>query len=134
MNFLLELTKLILPLVGLLVSIGVAYAAQYLRQRSKNEVINRVITSTANVVQATVLEAQQTVVDGLKKKNGGKLTEAEKEKIKSDVLKSVKARLTDRTLKELQGVTADLEGYLSSLIESHVYINKDLQGVLGGKS
>jgi hypothetical protein len=133
MNFLLELTKLILPLVGLLVSIGVAYAAQYLRQRSKNEVINRVITSTANVVQATVLEAQQTVVDGLKKKNGGKLTEAEKEKIKSDVLKSVKARLTDRTLKELQGVTADLEGYLSSLIESHVYINKDLQGVLGGK-
>lgn len=41
-----------------------------------------------------------------------------KERIKSDVLRAVKARLTKETLKELGEVTADLEGYLSSLIES----------------
>ena len=49
----------------------------------------------------------------------------------SPVFWAVKARLTDQTLKELQGITSDLEGCLSSLIESHVYINKELQGVVG---
>ena len=85
------------------------------------------------MVRAAVLEAQQTVVDNLKERNGGKLTDEEKEWIKSSVLSAVKDRLTKETLRELQGITADLEGYLSSLIESHVHVNKELAGVLGGK-
>jgi len=133
MDLFVEVTKLVLPLMAIAVSAAVAFAADYLRQRSKNEVANRVINSVENVVRAAVLEAQQTVVDSLKERNGGKLKDEEKEQIKSDVLKAVKARLTKETLKELQEVTADLEGYLSSLIESCVYLNNGMQGVEGGK-
>lgn len=133
MDLFVEVTKLLLPLIAIAVSAAVAYAAEYLRQRSKNEVANRAINSIENVVRAAVLEAQQTVVDSLKERNGGKLTDEEKEQIKSDVLKAVKTRLTKEALKELQGITADLEGYLASLIESYVYVHKYPQGVVGGK-
>ncbi len=133
MDLCVEIAKLVLPLLALLVSAAVAFAAEYLRQRSKNDVANRAISSVENVVRAAVLEAQQTVVDNLKERNGGKLTDEEKEWIKSSVLSAVKDRLTKETLRELQGITADLEGYLSSLIESHVHVNKELAGVLGGK-
>ena len=34
-------SKLVLPLLALLVSAAVAFAAEYLRQRSKNDVANR---------------------------------------------------------------------------------------------
>ncbi len=133
MDLFVEITKLVLPLIAILISAAVGFAGEYLRQRSKNEVANRAINSVENVVRAAVLEAQHTVVENLKERNGGKLTEEEKVQIKSSVLGAVKARLTDQTLKELQGITCDLEGYLSSLIESHVYINKEVQGVIGGK-
>lgn len=133
MDLFVEITKLVLPLIAILISAAVGFAGEYLRQRSKNEVANRAINSVENVVRAAVLEAQHTVVENLKERNGGKLTEEEKVQIKSSVLGAVKARLTDQTLKELQGITCDLEGYLSSHIESHVYINKEVQGVIGGK-
>ncbi len=80
-----------------------------------------------------MLEAQQTVVDNLKELNGGKLTDEEKVQIKSSVLAAVKARLTEETINELRGITADVEGYLTSLIESHVHIHKEFRGVIGGK-
>jgi len=80
-----------------------------------------------------VLEAQQTVVDNLKELNGGKLTDEEKVQIKSSVLAAVKARLTEETINELRGITADVEGYLTSLIESRVHIHKEFRGVIGGK-
>ena len=53
--------------------------------------------------------------------------------IKSSELAAVKARLTEETINELRGITADVEGYLTSLIESHVHIHKELRGVIGGK-
>lgn len=121
---LLEITKLLLPLGGLVVTAAIALGAQYLRERSRSEVFSRAILSVESVVKATVLEAQQTIVDGLKEAGAGKLTDSEKAQVKSNVLEAVKDRLIKETVKELQGVTADLEGYLSGLIESHVYSNK----------
>ena len=78
MDLFVEITKLVLPLIAVLVSAAVGFAADYLCQRSKNEVANRAINSVENLVRAAVLEAQQTVVDNLKERNGGKLTEEEK--------------------------------------------------------
>ncbi len=126
MNVFLEIVKLLLPAVALLVSAALGFGAKLLREKAKNEVAVRAITSVENVVKAAVLEAQQTLVESLKEKNGGKLTEDEKGWIKSTVLKAVKERLTSETIKELRIVTADLEAYLSSLIEAHVYGNKVL--------
>ncbi|HOL24606.1 MAG: hypothetical protein ACOX4N_05975 [Dethiobacteraceae bacterium] len=133
MDLLVELTKLVLPFVGVMLSFAVAYGAEFFRQKSKSEVANRAINSVENIVQAAVLEAQQTVVDNLKELNGGKLTDEEKVQIKSSVLAAVKARLTEETINELRGITADVEGYLTSLIESHVHIHKEFRGVIGGK-
>ena len=124
---------MLLPIVGIILSAGLTYSAQFLRQRIKGEAANRAISSVENIVQAAVLEAQQTVVDNLKELNGGKLTDEEKEQIKSSVLAAVKARLTEETINELRGITADVEGYLTSLIESHVHIHKEFRGVIGGK-
>ena len=126
MDFYVEVGKLVSPLIAIAVSAAVAFAAEYLRQKSKNEVVDRAISSVEIVVRAAVLEAQQTVVDNLKEQNGGKLNDEDKERIKSDVLKAVKERLTRETLKQLEGVTSDLEGYLSGLIESYVHVNKHL--------
>lgn len=114
MDLLVELTKLVLPFVGVMLSFAVAYGAEFFRQKSKSEVANRAINSVENIVQAAVLEAQQTVVDNLKELNGGKLTDEEKVQIKSSVLAAVKARLTEETINELRGITADVEGYLTS--------------------
>ena len=133
MNIFLELAKLILPVGALVVSVALAYVADLMRQKSKSEVANRAISSVENIVQAAVLEAQQTVVDNLKELNGGKLTDEEKVQIKSSVLAAVKARLTEETINELRGITADVEGYLTSLIESRVHIHKEFRGVIGGK-
>lgn len=124
---------MLLPIVGIILSAGLTYSAQFLRQRIKSEAANRAISSVENIVQAAVLEAQQTVVDNLKELNGGKLTDEEKVQIKSSVLAAVKARLTEETINELRGITADVEGYLTSLIESHVHIHKEFRGVIGGK-
>ena len=52
MDLFVEVTKLLLPLIAIAVSAAVAYAAEYLRQRSKNEVANRAINSIENVVRA----------------------------------------------------------------------------------
>ena len=65
MNIFLELAKLILPVGALVVSVALAYVADLMRQKSKSEVANRAISSVENIVQAAVLEAQQTVVDNL---------------------------------------------------------------------
>ncbi len=129
MDILLELAKLLLPVAAVLVSAALGFGAEFLRQKTKNEIAGRAISSVESVVKAAVLEAQQTVVESLKERNGGKLTEEEKGWIKSKVLKVVKDRLTSETLKELKGITSDLEGYLSSLIESYVYGNR----LAGGK-
>jgi hypothetical protein len=56
---------MLLPIVGIILSAGLTYSAQFLRQRIKSEVANRAISSVENIVQAAVLEAQQTVVDNL---------------------------------------------------------------------
>lgn len=133
MNLPVEVTKLLLPLIALAISAALALAARYLREKTKNEVANRAISAVENIVRSAVLEAKQTIVDSLKEQNGGKLTDEDKEEIKTRVLKAIKARLTDETLKELKWITQDIEGYLSSLIESYVHIHKDLPGFTGGK-
>jgi len=126
MNLFVELTKLLLPLAALLVSTALGLGAKLLREKVKNEAFGRAIISVENVVKAAVLEAQQTIVENLKERNGGKLTDDEKIWIKDKVMKAVKERLTSETIKELQGITSDLEGFLSSLIETQVYGNKQL--------
>jgi hypothetical protein len=132
-EFFVEVSKILLPLISLLVTALVAFGAEYLRQRSKSAILDRAITSVESVVKSAVLEVQQTVVDGLKERNGGKLSEEEIEQIKHDVLQSVRARLTTETMKELQGVTSDIEAYLISMIEAYVHVHKDFHNVIGKK-
>ena len=52
MDLLVELTKLVLPFVGVMLSFAVAYGAEFFRQKSKSEVANRAINSVENIVQA----------------------------------------------------------------------------------
>ena len=92
MNIVVELTKLLLPIGALLLTAAIGLGANYLREKAKNEVFGRAISSTERIVKAAVLEAQQTVVDSLKERNGGKLTDDEKKWIKDKVLASVKQR------------------------------------------
>lgn len=126
MNLFIEITKLLLPVAALLVSAALGLGAKLLREKLKSEVAIRAIVSVEKVVKSAVLEAQQTLVIDLKERNGGKLTVDEKIWIKERVLGAVKDRITSETLNELKGITADLEGYLTGLIEAQVYGNKVL--------
>lgn len=131
-SFFVEVAKLLLPLIGLLISFLVAFGAEYLRQRAKNQVVARAIEAVEGIVKGAVLEAQQTIVEDLKAANGGKLTEGDKRRIKENVLKAIKSRLTQDTIKELQGITQDLEAYLIGLLESYVYMNKEMREIVSG--
>ena len=120
-SFFVEVAKLLLPLIGLLISFLVAFGAEYLRQRAKNQVVARAIEAVEGIVKGAVLEAQQTIVEDLKAANGGKLTEGDKRRIKENVLKAIKSRLTQ-----------DLEAYLIGLLESYVYMNKEMREIVSG--
>ena len=132
MNLSIEIMKLFLPLVALLISAGLALASKYLREKTKNEIANRAITSLENIIRSAVLEAKQTIADNLKEANDGKLRDEDKKRIKESVLNAVKSRLTSETLKELEWITNDIEGYLSSLIESHVHLYNTIPGFTEG--
>ena len=60
MNLFVELTKLLLPIAALLVTAAIGLGAKLLREKTKNEIFGRAVTTAEKVVKAAVLEANDS--------------------------------------------------------------------------
>lgn len=77
-----------------------------------------------DIIITLVNDANQTVVDDLKAKNGGKLTPQDASKIKSDVITQAKTMLSDQVKSTLTASHGQVDQLLGSLIEDYLAVSK----------
>lgn len=73
-----------------------------------------------DAVQETVLELQQTLVEGWKGAQDGKLTPEQVEELKAKVIEITLAKLASPTMKLLLGAKVDVEKMITSAAEGFV--------------
>jgi len=103
-----------------------AKIAQLVRAKIKNEYLRGVLVRLDDVVFTAVKDLQQRVVDEIKLASAdGKITDAEKERIKDKAIASVKSHLGTKGIGELAKVlgldSGALDGLLSSKVEAAVH-------------
>jgi len=121
-----KVAEILLPLLVAGLTWASAKLAAYINAKVKNEYLKGVYVRLDDAVLSAVKEAQQVVVPSIRAANAdGKITDAEKEKIKADVLAVVKSHLGLKGLAEIGKVLGlndgTLTAKLSSKIEAAVY-------------
>ena len=103
-------------------SIGVfgTWLLNRLKQKKGLENITLATDQVLDASQKTVLELQQTLVEGWKRAQNGKLTEAQIEELKAKVLKITMAKLADPTLNLLTSAKVDVAALITSAAEGYV--------------
>src|SRR5205823_3923060 len=101
----LKIFQVLSPAVLAVLGWAAARLAQLITARVKNEYLRGALVRLDDTVFAVVREIQQTVVDGLKGVSvDGRLTQADKDRIKQDVLNTIKSHLGLKGLKELAAI------------------------------
>ena len=100
------------------ISLFLSVAVSWLKQKVKSEQANNAIDIVTDAVYDVVHHMEQTVRPML---SDGKLDDQEKQIIKQKALGRLKEGLSPQVLKALQMVTADVEKFLESKLESTVY-------------
>jgi hypothetical protein len=120
-----ELIKTLGPIlvgvVTLLASWGLAELSRYVRTKTKNEQALGAMDAFSEIVKTTVMDLAQTATGSLK---DGKFTSDEATKLKEQAVDRVKAQVTPALEKQLNGAVADLETFLRSKIEAEVLNSK----------
>lgn len=103
-------------------SIGVfgTWLLNRLKQKKGLENIALATDQVLDASQQTVLELQQTLVEGWKHAQNGKLTDAQIEELKAKVLKITMAKLADPTLNLLTSAKVDVAALITSAAEGYV--------------
>lgn len=112
------LEVVIIPGLGLLI----AYGANYLRKRSKNETIDKYITMLENTITDCVIATNQTFVQELKE--NGKFTKEAQAIALQKTYDNVMRILSDEAKKYLAEVYGDLQAKVLESIEASVKANK----------
>jgi len=127
-----EVLIVLVPLLGLALTAAISYGAAYLRERYKWTRETRTLDAVEDAARDTVLGLQQTIVDELKAAaEDGKLTPGEKVEIKRLAVEKLQEKLTYGQRVILSAITADVNGWLSDLIERTLVEHK-LQAVAAG--
>ena len=118
--------QIVSPLLIAALTWAAAKLASYIKSKVNNEYLRGVLVRLDEAVVTAVKDLQQTVVDEIKAANvDGKITEAEKKRIKDSALANVKSYLGAKGIKVLSEVLGlsggALDGFLSSKIESAVH-------------
>ena len=119
-------TKLIVGLVGILLSALGTYVTYLINRFVKNNELKEIINSLNDLVKNSVLEIQQIYVDELKCK-GLFDKEAQKQAVER-CLNTIKANMPKKVEEWLKSNYTDIEAYLKSLIEAQIGLLK-----IGGK-
>jgi hypothetical protein len=122
----LKALELLSPVLLAALTWAAAKLAELIRAKVKNEYLRGVLVRLDDVVFTAVKDLQQRTVDEIKAAVAdGKITEAEKERIKRQAIASVKSHLGVKGLSELAkvlGLEDDaLDGLLSSKVEAAVH-------------
>lgn len=91
-----------------------------LKQKKGLENISLASEQVIKSAQETVLELQQTLVEGWKRSQDGKLTNEQIEELKSKVLEITLKKLADPTLKLLTAAKVDVTATITSAVEGYV--------------
>lgn len=107
-----------------------AKLAQLIKAKVKNEYLRGVLVRLDEAVFTAVKELQQTVVDAIKEATAdGKITEAEKQRIKQAAIDNVKSHLGPKGLEELGHIlglgSGSVDGLIASKVEAAVH---DIRG------
>jgi hypothetical protein len=111
-------------IVGLLVisAIGI-FGTWLLNKMNKNQALKNINVATEQVLvaaQKTVMELQQTYVNGWKAAQNGKLTEAQIEELKEKTLDITLCKLSQPTLALLEAAKIDIVTLIRSSAEAFI--------------
>lgn len=115
---------LVPPVLGLIVALLtwlLAEAANYVRKRTGNEIVNNAITRLCSMTETVVAELNQEFVDTLRKKTeDGRLSIEDRMELRQTALNRIRNRLAPEVLKIAAKGLADLDGFIGSRIERAV--------------
>jgi hypothetical protein len=118
------LIQYLAEVVGLVVVTAIGIFGSWLLNKMKqNKSLQNITLATEQVfsaAQSTVYELQQTLVEGWKRNQDGKLTPEQVEELRAKVLEITMAKLAEPTLKLLNGAKMDVAAMISSAAESYV--------------
>lgn len=122
--FIETLIQYLAEIVGLMVVTAIGIFGSWLLNKMKqNKSLQNITLATEQVfsaAQSTVYELQQTLVEGWKRSQDGKLTPEQVEELRAKVLEITMAKLAEPTLKLLNGAKMDVAAMISSAAESYV--------------
>ena len=122
--FIETLIQYLAEVVGLVVVTAIGIFGSWLLNKMKqNKSLQNITLATEQVfsaAQSTVYELQQTLVEGWKRNQDGKLTPEQVEELRAKVLEITMAKLAEPTLKLLNGAKMDVAAMISSAAESYV--------------
>ena len=111
------LAPIIISIVGILASWGLAELSKYIRSKTRNENALSALDDISNLVRSTVSEVGQTFT---KAAADGKITRAEALSMKTEAIQKVKAQIPPMVEKNALLAVNSLEKFIASRIEREV--------------
>lgn len=112
--------EIICLVVITLIGIFGTWLLNKMKQQKGLENVTIATEQVINEAQNTVLELQQTLVEGWKRAQNGKLTEEQIDELKVKVIDITKAKLASPTLNLLLSAKVDVEKMIESAAEGYV--------------
>ena len=119
-TFLQYIAEIIAVLVVTALGIFGTWLLNKLKQKKGLENIALATEQVLDASQKTVLELQQTLVEGWKRAQNGKLTEAQIEELKTKVIEITMKKLAQPTLNLLTAAKVDVLAMITSSAEAYV--------------
>ena len=119
-TFIQYIAEIVAVLVVTALGIFGTWLLNKLKQKKGLENIALATEQVLDASQKTVLELQQTLVEGWKRAQNGKLTEAQIEELKTKVIEITMKKLAQPTLNLLTAATVDDLAMITSSAEAYV--------------
>lgn len=97
------------------------------------ESIARGIELVQDAARLTVEELNQTTVEAMKKSNGGKLSDAQKAKLKTDLQTGAREKIAPAVIDLLAGAEIDITALIQSAAESYIWATKPITELVEAK-
>jgi molybdopterin-guanine dinucleotide biosynthesis protein len=127
-----NVTQIIIAVIGLLftaVIIPLVKAAfEWLKGKTQNEALRAALEEAKAVADQVVTSLQQSLVEGFKAENGGKLTAEKAKEVLDMALDKFINDVSDKTLALIENNAVDVASYIANLIESRLFHLKNTSG------
>lgn len=97
----------------------VVVITNWLNKKVKDEKASKVMTEVVSLIGTVVMKVSQTFVDSMKK--AGKFDEEAAKAAKKAAIEEIKHQLTVEQRATIESIYADVEAWISSMVEAQVY-------------